>query len=77
MSGCTDEDIREKEELVYERNYMKENNDRYILLASILFLVGVILILFFGFGGHKLIKKCFSTQSDNENGGAADNENPV
>ena len=60
---------------MYERNYMNENNDGYILIASILFLTGVILILFFGFGGHKLIKKCFSNQSENEN--SADNENPV
>ena len=56
---------------------MKENNDSYIYLVTAIFLVGVILILFFGLGGHKLIKKYCPTQSENENDNAGDNENPV
>ena len=54
---------------------MKDNNDNYILAASIIFLIGVILILFFGFGVHKKIIKFFSTQSETQT--AAVNEHPV
>ena len=48
---------------MYERNYVKDGDDNYILLAAILFLLGVIIIVFFGFGGHKKVKKCFSSQN--------------
>ena len=67
--------MKEQKEVLYERNYEKENNEEYILIASIIFLIGVVLILFFGLGLHKAIKKFFSNQSENENGGG--NENPV
>ena len=57
---------------------MKDKNDNYILAASIIFLIGVILILFFGFGVHKIIiKKYFSTQSETQTVAINEHQHPV